>query len=80
VYSAPFDIRLAHNAKITDDELVEHVLQPDIVIYFNNEQLDQKGGFGDPDLQQKLFRSTLSKEILLQRKNCTKNLKYVNSG
>jgi hypothetical protein len=28
VYSAPFDIRLAHNAKITDDELVQHVLQP----------------------------------------------------
>jgi Uma2 family endonuclease len=50
VYSAPFDIRLAHNAKITDDELVQYVLQPDVLVYCNNDQLDQKGGFGAPDL------------------------------
>lgn len=48
VYDAPFDVRLPAFFNQEDDE-VDTVVQPDIVVICNREKLDDKGCRGAPD-------------------------------
>lgn len=48
VYQAPFDVRLPLANEENED--IETVVQPDIVVICDNRKLDQKGCIGVPDL------------------------------
>lgn len=48
VYAAPFDVRLPHDEE-QDDE-IDTVVQPDIVVVCDKNKLDEKGCKGAPDL------------------------------
>lgn len=48
VYFAPFDVRLPRFQEEPDDE-VETVVQPDIVVVYDREKLDDRGCRGAPD-------------------------------
>lgn len=62
VYSAPFDVRLSEH--ITDDELIQNVVQPDISIFCDMTKLDKRGAIGAPDLIVEILSvSTFSKDM-----------------
>lgn len=48
VYISPFDVRLAED--ISDDYLIENVVQPDLSVFCDKSKLDDKGAIGAPDL------------------------------
>lgn len=48
IYEAPFDVRLF--AEDLEDEDVDNVVQPDLVIICDENKLDDKGAKGTPDL------------------------------
>ncbi|MFW6238208.1 MAG: Uma2 family endonuclease [Halanaerobiales bacterium] len=48
VYAAPFDVRLPEGDQ--DDENVQTVVQPDILLMCDEDKLDEKGVRGAPDL------------------------------
>ncbi len=49
LFWAPFDVRLADSAAVSDN-YVETVVQPDIVVICDNNKLDERGCNGAPDL------------------------------
>ncbi len=49
VFAAPFDVRLADSAAVSDN-YVETVVQPDIVVICDKNKLDERGCNGAPDL------------------------------
>lgn len=48
VFPAPFDVRMPENDE--DDDFIETVVQPDIVVVCDKKKLDKKGLRGVPDL------------------------------
>jgi Uma2 family endonuclease len=48
VYMAPFDVRLPKN--VEQDEDINTVVQPDVVVVCDKNKLDDKGCIGSPDL------------------------------
>lgn len=48
VYGAPFDVRLPHGEEQNDN--IDTVVQPDIVVVCDRNKLDEKGCKGAPDL------------------------------
>ena len=48
VFVAPFDIRLALYGEPEDEEI--NVVQPDIVVFCDENKVDEKGGKGAPDI------------------------------
>ncbi len=48
-FHAPFDVRLTHHGK-TSDENIDNVVQPDISIICDTSKIDEKGCLGAPDM------------------------------
>jgi Uma2 family endonuclease len=48
-FAAPFDVRLAENRDVPDEN-IETVVQPDIVVVCDQEKLDKRGCLGAPDI------------------------------
>ena len=46
-FNPPFDVRFS--TKDEQDVLIENVVQPDLVVFCNEKNLDEKGGIGPPD-------------------------------
>jgi Uma2 family endonuclease len=62
VYGAPFDVRLPHGKQQDDD--IDTVVQPDIVVVCDRNKLDDKGCKGAPDLVIEILSpSTSSKDL-----------------
>jgi Uma2 family endonuclease len=62
VYGAPFDVRLPHSKQQDDD--IDTVVQPDIVVVCDRKKLDDKGCKGAPDLVVEILSpSTSSKDL-----------------
>lgn len=62
VYIAPFDVRLAED--MSDDHLIENVVQPDLSVFCDKRMLDDKGAVGAPDLVVEILSpSTASKDM-----------------
>jgi Uma2 family endonuclease len=49
VYAAPFDVRLPEHAGQEEDDITT-VVQPDISVFCNEENLDEHGAVGPPDI------------------------------
>jgi Uma2 family endonuclease len=65
VYDAPFDVRLPEADE--DDENIETVVQPDIVVICDEKKLDDKGCRGAPDLIIEILSpSTTSKDMKIK--------------
>ena len=62
VYAAPFDVRLSED--MSDDHLIENVVQPDLSVFCDKSKLDDKGAIGAPDLVVEILSpSTASKDM-----------------
>ncbi|MCD0489260.1 Uma2 family endonuclease [Pedobacter sp. MC2016-14] len=62
VFSAPFDVRLAHNS--TDDAAVTTVVQPDICVVCDVNKLDSRGCIGAPDIMVEILSPSNNKKEL----------------
>lgn len=49
VFAAPFDVRFPHTASLDDKDIIT-VVQPDICVFCNPDNLDNRGGIGIPDI------------------------------
>lgn len=65
VYLAPFDVRLPENDE-QDDE-IETVVQPDIVVVCEGNKLDDAGGRGAPDIVIEILSPYTSKKDLVTK-------------
>lgn len=50
VYFAPFDVRFPSGEQSHDDDKIDTVVQPDILVVCDRNKLDDKGACGAPDL------------------------------
>ncbi len=50
LYCAPFDVRLIHFKKSSEDQKVFSVVQPDLCVVCDESKLDDRGCIGSPDL------------------------------
>jgi Uma2 family endonuclease len=48
VFTAPFDVRLVDKSRYDED--VTNVVQPDISVFLDKANLDERGGVGSPDI------------------------------
>ncbi|HEU5140983.1 MAG TPA: Uma2 family endonuclease [Bacillales bacterium] len=67
VFDAPFDVRLFAEARENDE--VENVVQPDLVVFCDPEKLDDKGGKGTPDLVIEILSTSTAKIDKLTKKS-----------
>ena len=62
VFSAPFDVRLTHDA--TDDAAVTTVVQPDICVICDLDKVDDRGCLGAPDIMIEILSPSNNKKEL----------------
>ncbi|MEI6214826.1 MAG: Uma2 family endonuclease [Desulfuromonadales bacterium] len=67
VYGAPFDVRLCENKDQQDDE-VESVVQPDVVVVCDRNKVDERGCNGAPDVVLEILSPTTSKYDLSDKR------------
>ena len=66
VYAAPFDVRLPKGDE--EDELIETVVQPDLVVVCDPKKLDERGCRGAPDwVVEILSPETAAKDMKIKR-------------
>ena len=66
VYAAPFDVRLPKGDE--EDERIETVVQPDLVVVCDENKLDESGCKGAPDLVVEILSPyTASKDMKIKR-------------
>lgn len=68
VFAAPFDVRLTKKNNCKETEITT-VVQPDIVVVCNEENLDEKGCIGSPDLVIEILSSSNNKYELKRKFN-----------
>jgi Uma2 family endonuclease len=63
LYLAPFDVRIPDSAE-TNDQLIQHVVQPDLSVICDPFKLDERGCLGAPDwIIEVLSPATSSKDL-----------------
>jgi Uma2 family endonuclease len=66
LFTAPFDVRLTRNDKVSDDQ-ISTVVQPDLVVVCDKNKLDSRGCIGSPDLViEILSRESASRDMKLK--------------
>lgn len=66
VFHAPLDVRLS-SLKDQPDELVFNVVQPDLMVFCNPSNLDDRGGIGAPDLAVEILITGKAKTELSEK-------------
>lgn len=61
-YMAPFDVRLPEADENDDD--IDTVVQPDIIVFCDNDKLDELGARGAPDIAVEILSPSTSKKDL----------------
>lgn len=67
IYAAPFDVRLPLGAE--DDNKINNVVQPDIVVVCDKSKLDDRGCSGAPDLVIEILSPSTAKLDLVYKLN-----------
>jgi Uma2 family endonuclease len=66
LFAAPFDVRLADLASVSDN-YVDTVVQPDILVVCDKSKLDERGCNGAPDLIVEISSPSTSKNDLIKK-------------
>ena len=64
VFTAPFDVRLIDIKKVTNDEAIYTVVQPDLCVFCDESKIDERGAIGSPDLVIEILSPGNSKKEL----------------
>ncbi len=64
-FAAPFDVRLPEADE--SEEFASNVVQPDIVVYCDQNKLDERGGKGAPDLAVEIMSPTSANRDLIDK-------------
>ncbi|OGK06007.1 MAG: hypothetical protein A2W80_00915 [Candidatus Riflebacteria bacterium GWC2_50_8] len=65
LFSAPFDVLLPESDETADT--ASNVVQPDIVVYFDPDKLEERGGIGAPDLAVEIISPTSARRDLIEK-------------
>ncbi|MEO8149517.1 MAG: Uma2 family endonuclease [Bacteroidia bacterium] len=73
VYTNPFDVRLFEAG--AKEEEIENVVQPDISIFLDESNLDDRGAIGPPDWLIEITSEITFENVITGRRFCISNLK-----